>query len=70
VIGPSGFAPGALIPGALQEPLEESLRALSDVMRYCKRLSSRLMGSIDIFVHVPRVHYDKLTAEGSRRDLG
>lgn len=45
------------------DPVKECSCSPSMVQRYQKRISGPLLDRIDLFVEVPRIEYDKLTAE-------
>jgi len=49
--------------GFYQDPTKECTCSESTVSRYQKRISGPLMDRVDIFVEVPRVDYEKLTAD-------
>jgi magnesium chelatase family protein len=45
------------------DPVRECICSMSTITRYQKRISGPLLDRIDIHIEVPRVDYDKLTAE-------
>ncbi len=45
------------------DPVKECVCTVTQVTRYQKRISGPLLDRIDIHIQVPRVEYDKLTAE-------
>ena len=49
--------------GHYGDPLHECKCSVSDIIRYRRKLSGPLLDRIDIFIDVPRVDYDKLTAD-------
>jgi magnesium chelatase family protein len=49
--------------GYYGDPVRECTCSMSTISRYQKRISGPLMDRIDIHIEVPRVDYDKLTAE-------
>jgi magnesium chelatase family protein len=49
--------------GYFGDPVRECTCSMSTISRYQKRISGPLMDRIDIHIEVPRVDYDKLTAE-------
>jgi magnesium chelatase family protein len=51
--------------GYAGDPTKECSCSNSTITRYQKRISGPLLDRIDIFVEVPRVEYEKLSAEGS-----
>jgi len=69
---PSSFMlVGAMNPcpcGHYGDPLHECKCSVSDIIRYRRKLSGPLLDRIDIFIDVPRVDYDKLTADTAGED--
>jgi magnesium chelatase family protein len=51
--------------GYAGDPMKECSCSSSTITRYQKRISGPLLDRIDLFVEVPRVDYEKLSAEGS-----
>jgi magnesium chelatase family protein len=49
--------------GNFGDPVKECTCSLSNVLRYQKRISGPLLDRIDIHIQVPRVDYDKLSAD-------
>jgi len=66
---PSSFMlVGAMNPcpcGHYNDPLHECKCSVTDIIRYRRKLSGPLLDRIDLFIDVPRVDYDKLTADAA-----